>query len=250
VHRRGLAQNEPLADVRRDAILVTAGIVPDGGSPLPLRRATVIEDEPVPPGARLTAQVSRWDRLKDPVGLIQAFGLHGPEDHDAHLLVVGPAVDGVSDDPEGADTFAEACAAWRGLTPSARCRIHLVCVPMDDPAENATVINAVQRRADVIVQKSLAEGFGLTVAEAMWKRRPVIASRVGGVQDQIVHGESGVLVDDPSDLVTFGQAMRRLMADRAQARALGDAAHRRVCDRFLPVHHFAGESGLVRQLVG
>jgi trehalose synthase len=242
-------KNEPLDQSRCDAILDAAGIVPRGGSGPPVRRAIVTEVQPVPPDARVVVQVSRWDRLKDPVGLIRAFGLHGPEAHDAHLLVVGPAVDGVGDDPEGADAFVEACAAWRDLTPSARRRIHLVCVPMDDPAENAPVVNAVQRRADVVVQKSLAEGFGLTVAEAMWKRRPVVASRVGGVQDQIVHGESGVLVDDPADLVTFGQAIRRLIADRAGARALGEAAHRRVCDRYLPVHHFAGECALVERLV-
>ncbi|HEY7072444.1 MAG TPA: hypothetical protein VH479_20120, partial [Acidimicrobiales bacterium] len=150
-------KNEPLDDARRDAILDAAGIVPGPGSDLPLRRATVTEEEPVPPGARLAVQVSRWDRLKDPVGLIRAFALHGPVDDDAHLLVVGPAVDGVSDDPEGAGALAEACDAWRDLAPSARRRIHLVCVPMDDPEENALVINAVQRRADVVVQKSLAE---------------------------------------------------------------------------------------------
>ena len=67
--------------------------------------------------------------------------------------------------------------------------------------------------------------------------------------EQIVHGESGVLVDDPTDLVSFGQAIRRLMADRAGARALGEAAHRRVRDRYLPVHHFAGECALVERLV-
>ena len=68
---------------------------------------------------------------------------------------------------------------------ASRARIHLACLPMDDVEENAAMVNALQRRADVVVQKSLAEGFGLTVAEAMWKARPVVASRVGGIQDQI-----------------------------------------------------------------
>ena len=71
---------------------------------------------------------------------------------------------------------------------------------MDDVEENAAMVNAIQRRADVVVQKSLAEGFGLTVAEAMWKARPVVASRVGGIQDQIEDGVTGVLIDDPADL--------------------------------------------------
>jgi len=242
-------KNRPLADERRDAILAAAGIVPGRGNGVEVRPAAVLEDAPVPPDARLAVQVSRWDRLKDPVGLIQAFAHHGPDDSDAHLLVVGPAVDGVSDDPESAEAYAEARSAWRSLSPAARRRIHLVRIPMDDPEENATVVNAVQRRADVIVQKSLAEGFGLTVAEAMWKRRPVVASRVGGVQDQIVHGESGVLVDDPADLAAFGRAIGDLLADRGAARAMGEAAHARVCDRFLPVHHFAGEGALVDRVL-
>jgi glycosyltransferase involved in cell wall biosynthesis len=71
---------------------------------------------------------------------------------------------------------------------------------MDDFEENAVIVNALQPAADVVVQKSLAEGFGLTVAEAMWKRRAVVASRIGGIQDQIEHGVSGLLLDDPADL--------------------------------------------------
>ena len=76
-----------------------------------------------------------------------------------------------------------------------RRRVHLALLPMDDRDENAIIVNALQRRADVVAQKSLAEGFGLTVAEAMWKARPVVASRVGGIQDQIVDGRTGHLVE-------------------------------------------------------
>ena len=90
------------------------------------------------------------------------------------------------------------------------------------------MVNAIQRRADVIVQKSLAEGFGLTVAEAMWKARPVLASRVGGIQDQIRHGTSGLLLEDPSDLVGFGRGIQTLLSDRDRAQRLGEQAHRRV----------------------
>ena len=83
---------------------------------------------------------------------------------------------------------------------SIRGRVHLASIPMDDVDENAIVINALQRHATVAVQKSLVEGFGLTVTEAMWKSRPMIASRVGGIQDQIVDERDGLLVDDPYDL--------------------------------------------------
>ena len=71
---------------------------------------------------------------------------------------------------------------------------------MTDPDEAAAIVNALQRHATVVVQKSLAEGFGLTVAEAMWKAPPVVASAVGGIVDQIVTGETGLLIDDPHDL--------------------------------------------------
>jgi trehalose synthase len=104
---------------------------------------------------------------------------------------------------------------------------------MDDEIENALIVNALQRRADVVAQKSLAEGFGLTVAEAMWKERPVVAGRVGGIQDQIVHGESGLLLDDPADLRAFGDAIRQLLRDRGLARRMGSCARLRVAERFL-----------------
>ena len=110
-------------------------------------------------------------------------------------MLVGPDVTAVADDPEGAEVLAETEAAWRELPPADRRRVHLALLPMVDADENAVMVNALQRRADVVVQKSLAEGFGLTVAEAMWKGRPVVASAVGGIQDQIEDGTTGYLVD-------------------------------------------------------
>ena len=92
---------------------------------------------------------------------------------------------------------------------------------MQDPDEAAVIVNALQRHATVVTQKSLAEGFGLTVVEAMWKHRPVVATRVGGIVDQIVDGESGLLIDDPSDLGAFGAAINRLLADDALAQRIG-----------------------------
>ena len=78
---------------------------------------------------------------------------------------------GVADDPEAADVLGDCMERWRALPHATRSRVHLACVPMHDPDENAAIVNALQRRAAIIVQKSLAEGFGLTVAEAMWKQR-------------------------------------------------------------------------------
>ena len=104
---------------------------------------------------------------------------------------------------------------------------------MDDAEENAIIVNALQRHARVVVQKSLAEGFGLTVAEAMWKARPVVASRIGGIQDQIEDGASGVLLDDPRDLAAFGAAVAGLLGDPERAERIGDAARERVRGGFL-----------------
>ena len=130
-----------------------------------------------------------------------------------------------------------------------RRRAHLVSLPMYDLDENGAMVNAIQRRADVLVQKSIAEGFGLTVAEGMWKERAMVGSRVGGIQDQIVDGESGVLIDDPHDLAGFGREIRGLLADPARARRLGEAARRRVIERFLAVRRLAEYVELVASLV-
>ena len=100
---------------------------------------------------------------------------------------------------------------------------------MDDLEENAVIVNALQRHAFVGVQKSLAEGFGLTVAEAMWKGRPVVASKVGGIRDQITHGESGILLDDPHDLQAFGAAITDLLADSRQAERIGRERRASAC---------------------
>ena len=97
--------------------------------------------------------------------------------------------------------------------------------------------DAVQRHAYAVVQKSLVEGFGLTVTEAMWKGTPVLASRVGGIQDQIVDGRDGLLVDDPRDLASFANALRRLLAQPALAQRLGAAGHLRAAADFLPDRH-------------
>ena len=153
----------------------------------------MIEEHALRLDTPLVAQVSRWDRLKDPVGVLAGFAEHVHLDHeDPHLVLAGPDVAAVADDPEGAEVLAEVEAVWHALPRAVRRRVHLALLPMEDADENAVIVNALQRRADVVVQKSIAEGFGLTVAEAMWKGRPVVASRVGGIQDQIEDGVTGL----------------------------------------------------------
>jgi trehalose synthase len=185
----------------------------------------------------LVVQVSRWDPLKDPAGVMQGFAalFEGPDPIDADLALVGPDVSAVTDDPEGAVVLDSVRDAWRELPERVRRRIHLVSLPMTDREENAAVVNAIQRHATVVVQKSLQEGFGLTVTEAMWKGRPVVASAAGGVQDQIDDGVHGLLLEDPTDLKAYGQAVRRVLEDRELAARLGDRAAERVHSEFLGV---------------
>ena len=119
---------------------------------------------------------------------------------------------------------------------------------MADGDEAATVVNALQRHAAVVVQKSLAEGFGLTVTEAMWKARPVVGSRVGGIVDQIISGETGWLVD-AHDLEQFAQAVCALLGDENAARGMGAAGRDRAAAEFLGDRHLEQWAQLFERFV-
>jgi trehalose synthase len=217
--------------------------------PVVVRRpAELVEDEPTPAGCPVVVQISRWDRLKDHLGVLHGFAAHVDPRLGARLLLVGPSPATVADDPEGAEVFDEVVEAWKDLPAERRRRVHLVNLPVDDRVENAVVVNALQRRADVVVQKSLAEGFGLTVAEAMWKGRPVVGSRVGGIQDQLEDGRSGILVE-PNDLEGAGRAISSLISDLGYSQAIGHAARERVRSRFLPPHFVGAHLEVVRELL-
>jgi trehalose synthase len=240
-------KNQSLSARQVSAILASIGLLENGagrptythedGTPgRVVRQAEITQEARLRPTDRVVMQVSRWDRLKDPVGVLQGFVAQVDRCDGAHLVLAGPAASGVADDPEGAAVLAEVIAAWHALPLSARERVHIACLPMEHAEENAAMVNALQSRADVVVQKSLAEGFGLTVAEAMWKGRPLVASRVGGIQDQVADGETGLLVD-PTDLVAFGDAVARVLADHDLAQRLGTAARERVRTDFLEPRH-------------
>ncbi|HEX2895347.1 MAG TPA: glycosyltransferase [Marmoricola sp.] len=211
----------------------------DGSTGIVRPHAGLIEDgHLVPNHGRIVLQVSRWDRLKDMAGVLTGFAEHLPHlPDDVQLMLVGPDTAGVTDDPEGAEVFAECRELRLSLPEKSRHRVHLCSLPMDDVDENAYLVNALQRHAGVVVQKSLIEGFGLTVTEPMWKGRPVVASRVGGIQDQIVDGESGLLLDDPTDLDAFGTALDRVLGDPVFAAKLGENARERVRTLYLGDRH-------------
>jgi trehalose synthase len=255
-------KNQDLDPDTVGAILRAAGLNEDGSSGTPTylredgtpsrvdRAAELHEGRPLRGDDPMVLQVSRWDRLKDPLGVIRGFVEHVAPATGAHLVYAGPAVEAVADDPEGVEVLEEARRYFESLEPAAREHVHLACLPMDDLAENAAIVNALQRRADVVVQKSIAEGFGLTVAEGMWKARPVVASRIGGIQDQIAHGETGILLDDPSDLEAYGAAVRSLLDEPGRARSIGQAAQERVRDEFLAVRSLLQYMELTGRVIG
>ena len=206
-------------------------------------------DRPISESDRLVVQVSRWDHLKDMTGVLTGFAMY-PTPEDVHLLLVGPDISAVTDDPEGAGVLQECRELLDTLPLEIRARVHLVNLPMDDGDENALIVNALQRHASIVVQKSLVEGFGLTVTEAMWKSRPMIASAVGGIQDQIVDRRDGLLIADPTDLDEFAGALGTLFDAPDLAAQLGAAAHQRVLDEYLGDRHLTQYVELFDNLIG
>jgi trehalose synthase len=198
----------------------------------------------------LVVQVSRWDRMKDPLGVLHGFIdlVKSGDACGAHLVLAGPNVRGVTDDPEGPQILDDVAHAWLALPDSLRDVVHLAQLPMADTDENAAMVNALQRHAAVIVQKSLREGFGLTVTEALWKRRPVIASAVGGIQDQIRDGTDGLLVHDPASSSELASLLGRVLGDPELAQRLGDAGYERVRQHYLAISALERWAELVRLL--
>jgi trehalose synthase len=167
----------------------------------------------IPTDLPLVVQISRFDRWKDPQGVIEAFK-RARREVDATLVLLGNVA---TDDPEGE-------AVYQSLLDAREERIIILS------REDTALVNALQRRAHVVLQKSLREGFGLTVTEAMWKGTPVIGGRVGGIPLQIQDGENGFLVD------TVDQAAARivqLLQDDSLRRRLGDRGRETVKERFL-----------------
>ena len=245
------AKNEPMSPRNVQLALAYVGLIEGDGSPpvVPFmrrdgspgrinRHVDVIHSGPPPaPDAPIVLQASRWDGMKDMAGVMRGFAEHVDPSLGAHLILAGPSVTGVADDPEAAQVFDECVSQWHRLPHAIRGRIHLACVPMADADEAAAIVNALQRHATVVCQKSLAEGFGLTVAEAMWKTKPIVASAVGGITDQITSGEHGLLIDDPHDLAAFGNAIEHLLRDRDDAIRLAHNARTRAAREFLGDRH-------------
>ncbi len=182
---------------------------------------SVLERFSIDPERPIVLQVSRFDRLKDPFGVMEAYRIVKRR-LDCQLVLAGSFA---SDDPEGEEVYREVLEA-RGDDPD----IHILNLPPDSHLE----INALQRSATVVVHKPIREGFGLVVSEGMWKGKPVVGSNIGGVRRQVIHGVTGYLVSS-----TEGAAFRikQLLVDEDLRRRLGESARERVRHSFLIIRH-------------
>jgi len=175
----------------------------------------------IDPEKPIIVQVSRFDKLKDPFGVFEAFKLVRKK-YDCQLILAGSFA---PDDPEGEGVYKDLL----NITSDEK-NVFVLNLPPDSHRE----INAFQRGATVVVQKSLKEGFGLVVSEAMWKSKPVVGSNVGGIKRQIVHGVTGYLVNSVE-----GAAVRikQLLANKEFRDNMGFHAKERVRHRFLIIRH-------------
>lgn len=244
-------KNRPLKPDRAARLLSQIGLITGAavreGAGRHHPSAVLGDAPPIPADAPLVVQVSRWDHLKDMGGVLEGFAEHVAGHSRAHLALVGPDAAAISDDPEGGSVLAQCVAEWEALPTRIRNTIRLVALPMGDPVTHALTVNAVQRHARIVVQKSLQEGFGLTLTEAMWKARPVVASGVGGLRGQLIPG-AGVLLEDPRDLPTFGRAVRRLLDHPAEAEAMGRTGRRHVRSRYLSDRHLLDYARLIEHV--
>ena len=221
----------------------------DGSTGTIARRVDLLGTGPLPAASMpMVLQASRWDTMKDMRGVMEGFAHLIATNTDAHLVLAGPETTGVADDPEADRVLRECRDDWERLPENLRRRIHLACVPMADGDEAAAIVNALQRHATVVVQKSLAEGFGLTVTEAMWKARPVVGSAVGGIVDQIVPGETGWLVA-ADDLDDYARAVCSLLRDVPGAKRMGAAGRDRALTHFLGDRHLEQWAALFEHLI-
>ena len=173
------------------------------------------------PEKPMVTQISRFDYLKDPVGVIEAF--EKVQRHvDCQLVIAGGEA---TDDPESVQVLAET-RDRAGENPD----IHILAIPSGSDIE----INALQRASAVVIQKSLKEGFGLTVAEALWKSRPVVASAVGGITLQVAHKYSGLLC---RSIDGAAYAIKQLLQNPEYAKKLGENGHAHIKQNFLLTRH-------------
>jgi trehalose synthase len=179
--------------------------------------ADVLARYQIDPQRTILTQISRFDRLKDPVGVIRAYRIV-KRYFDCQLVLAGG---GAPDDPEGAVVLKEVLREAEN-DPD----IKVLELPASAPLE----VNALQRASTIVIQKSLREGFGLTVSEALWKKKPVVASAVGGIPTQVIHKQTGLLAHSVEGTA---YQIRFLLSHPEIAARLGESGHQHVKENFL-----------------
>jgi trehalose synthase len=210
----------------------------------------------------IVTQVSRWDRLKGYLPLLHAFvalkradtaaghPLHRRHLELVRLVLAGPDPVAIQDDPEALEVLDELRAAYRSLPPAIQEEIAILLLPMRSLEENALMVNALQRASTIVAQNSLREGFGLTIAEAMWKRVPILSNtRACGPRQQVRDGLDGRMVADPEDHGELERALRDMLADPVRLERWGHSAQRRVHDHFLVFDQLRAWGRLLDSLV-
>lgn len=191
-------------------------------------------------------QISRWDRLKGFKELMEAFILMKKENEKktdkkslayrrirhTRLALGGPDPAFVSDDPEGMEVLNELIDQYKGLSVDLQRAIALLLLPLDNPKENALIVNALQRCATIVVQNSIQEGFGLTATEAMWKKRPVLVSGAAGLRAQVQHDINGKINPDPTDIPKLAKALEEMLSDPLERDKWGFNGQVRVINKF------------------
>jgi len=189
----------------------------------------------VPTDKPLLTQISRFDKWKDPEGVLEVFKLV-KQKVDCRLVLCGSMA---TDDPEGVKTFEKVEKKANRLIETGD--VHLIT------SENNILVNALQRRSDVIIQKSIREGFGLVISEALWKERPVVASNVGGIPLQIVDGVNGFLVD-PFDNEGFADRIVEIIKHPNLGKELGKKGKESVVKEFLVTRLLSDYLDLMRDM--
>lgn len=275
---------DPLAPKNRDLslrqtieIMCSGGLIPCPGPTVPGPFAGLVQrlnpDGTLSPAnvtesiglltRPIVTQVSRWDRLKGFAPLMEGFAAlkrstyDGPGDPEhrrrldlVRLVLAGPEPSAIQDDPEAQEVLEELRAAYRGLHPAIQDDVALLLLPMGSLEENALLVNALQRASTVVVQNSLREGFGLTIAEAMWKRVPVLTnSRACGPRQQVRDELDGRLIADPENPDEIRRALDEMLADPGRLERWGQSAQRRVHDQFLVLGQLRGWGRLLATML-
>jgi len=167
------------------------------------------------------------------------------------LVLAGPEAEAIQDDPEARDVLEELRGVYVSLHPAIQDDIAIVTLPMRLQQQNALLVNALQRASTIVVQNSLREGFGLTIAEAMWKRVPVLSnSRAVGPRTQIRDRLDGRLIDNPSDLAELEHAINEMLALREARQEWGRNGQRRVHELFLVTSQLRSWGSLLGRVRG